>query len=45
MLRDGGIQFQVCKNTNVKCAVVEGAHRTKVIGCTSSLLIKIPTDI
>jgi hypothetical protein len=28
MLRDEGIQFQVCRNPEVKCAVVERAHRT-----------------
>jgi len=28
MLRDEGIQFQVCMNRDVKCAVVERAHRT-----------------
>jgi len=28
MLRDEGIPFQVCKNPDVKCAVVEHAHRT-----------------
>ena len=27
MLRDEGIQFQVCRNPCVKCAVVERAHR------------------
>jgi len=28
MLCDEGIQFQVCRNPDVKCAVVERAHRT-----------------
>ena len=28
MLKGEGIQFQVCKNPNVKCSVVEGARRT-----------------
>jgi len=28
MLRDEGIQFQVCRNTDVKCAVVERNQRT-----------------
>ena len=28
MLRDDGIQFQVCRNPDLKCAVVEGAHST-----------------
>jgi len=28
MLRCEGITFQVCKNPDVKCAVVERAHRT-----------------
>jgi len=29
MLRDeGGIQFQVCRNPDFKCAVVERMHRT-----------------
>jgi len=28
MLRDEGIQFQVCKNPDVKCIVVERAHMT-----------------
>ena len=28
MLKREGIQFQVCRNTNVKCSVVERAHRT-----------------
>jgi hypothetical protein len=28
MLRDEGIQFQVCRNPDVKYAVVERVHRT-----------------
>jgi len=28
MLKREGIQFQVCKNSDVKCSVVERAHRT-----------------
>jgi len=28
MLRDEGIQFQVCRNTDVKCAVIERAQRS-----------------
>jgi hypothetical protein len=28
MLRDEGIQFQVCRYPDLKCAVVELAHRT-----------------
>ena len=28
MLRDEGIQFQKCRNPDVKCAVVERAQRT-----------------
>jgi len=28
MLRDEGIQFQVCRNSDVKCTVVERAQRT-----------------
>jgi hypothetical protein len=28
MLREEGIQFQTCRNPDVKCAVVERAHRT-----------------
>ena len=28
MLKREGIQFQVCKNPDVKCSVVERAHRT-----------------
>jgi len=28
MLREEGIQFQVCRNPDVKCAVVERAQRT-----------------
>jgi len=28
MLRDEGIQFQVCRNPDLKCAVVERVHRT-----------------
>ena len=28
MLKREGIQFQVCRNTDAKCSVVEGAHRT-----------------
>jgi len=28
MLRDEGIEFQVCRNPDVKCAVVERAQRT-----------------
>jgi transposase InsO family protein len=27
ILRDEGIQFQVCRNPDVKCAVVQRAHR------------------
>ena len=28
MLRHEGFQFEVCKNPDVKCAVVERAYRT-----------------
>jgi len=28
MLRDEGIQFQVCRNPDVKCVFVERTHRT-----------------
>jgi hypothetical protein len=28
MLKKEGIQFQVCRDTNVKCAIVELSHRT-----------------
>jgi hypothetical protein len=28
MLKNEGIQFQVCRDPNVKCAVVERSHRT-----------------
>ena len=28
MLRKEGIQFQICKDPNVKCAIVERSHRT-----------------
>jgi len=28
MLKREGIQFQVCKNPDVKCSVVERSHRT-----------------
>jgi len=28
MLRNEGIQFQVCRNPDLKCAVVERVHRT-----------------
>ena len=28
MVRDEGIQFRVCRNPDVKCAVVERVHRT-----------------
>jgi len=28
MLRDKGIQYQVCRNPDLKCAVVERVHRT-----------------
>ena len=28
MLRDEGIEFQVCRKPDVKCAVVERVHRT-----------------
>jgi len=28
MLRDEGIQFQVCRNSDLKCAIVELVHRT-----------------
>jgi len=30
MLRDEGIQFQVCSNPDVKSAVLERAHRTTI---------------
>jgi hypothetical protein len=29
MLKREGIQFQICKNPDVKCSVIETAHRTK----------------
>ena len=30
MLREESIQFQICRNPDVKCAVVERVHRTEV---------------
>jgi len=30
MLRDESIQFQVCRNPDVQCAVVERAHRERL---------------
>ena len=32
MLKLEGIQFQVCKNPDVKCSVIERAHRTIRVG-------------
>jgi len=31
MLRAEGIQFQLCINPDVKCAVVERVHRTDIL--------------
>ena len=45
MLRDEGIKFQVCNNPDVKCAVVERTHRANSDKPTSTLFIKISTDI
>jgi len=28
MLKREGVQFQVCRNPDVKCSLVERAHRT-----------------
>ena len=44
MLRDEGIQFQVCRNPDVKCAIVERAQRT-IRDYTNTLRIKIRSDI
>jgi len=46
-LRDegGGIQFQVCRNPDLKCAVVERVHRMTRDSLYKYLNIKLPTDI
>jgi len=45
MLRDEGIQFQVCKNPCVHCAVVERAHRSMRDSLYKYFNTKIPSDI
>jgi len=45
MLRDDGIHFQVCKNPDVKCTLIEGAHRTIRDRLYKLFTYKIPTDI
>jgi len=43
MLKREDIHFQMCRNHDVKCSVVERAHRT--IGCINISPTKISTDI
>jgi hypothetical protein len=43
MIRYEGIQFDVCKNPDVKCVIVLIGRSE--IDCTSTLYIKITTDI
>ena len=45
MLRREGIQFQICKNLDVKCSVVERAHRRSEVNYTSTSRIRIRTDL
>jgi hypothetical protein len=45
MLRREGIQFQVCRNPDVKCSVVERAHRTIKNKIYKYFTYKTPTDI
>ena len=45
MLRDEGIQFQVCSNPDLKCAVVESGHRWPEIEFSNFLHPEIPTAI
>ena len=45
MLKRKGIQFQVCKNPDVKCSVVERVHRTIRNRIDKYFRIKTPTDI
>ena len=45
MLRDEDIQFQVCRNPDGKCAVVERAHRTSRDKRFDILRTRIPTAI
>jgi hypothetical protein len=43
MLKNEGIQFQVCRDPNVKCAIVERSRRTIRINCTNTSPIKTRT--
>ena len=45
MLRREGIQFQIFKNLDVKCSVVERAHRRSEVNYTSTSRIRIRTDL
>jgi len=44
MLKREGILFQVCRNTNVKCRVVERTHRTIRDTLYKYFTYKKPTD-
>lgn len=41
MLKKEGIQFQACKDPNMKCAIGEMSHRTLCENCTNISPIKI----
>jgi len=45
MLKRDGIQFHVCWNPDVKCAVVERAHLTLRNKLFRYLLIRTPSDL
>ena len=45
MLKSEGIQFHVCRNPDVKCAVVERIHRTLRKNCSDTLLIITFTEL
>jgi len=45
MLQGEGVEFQICKNTGLKCVVVELVHRTFFIESKNIIYLKIPTDI
>jgi transposase InsO family protein len=45
MLRREGIQFQVCRNPDVKCSVVQRAHRTIKNKIYKYFKYKTPTDV
>ena len=44
MLKCEGIDFHVCRNPDVKCAVWNGPIKRSEINCTDTLLIRTLTD-